>query len=66
MTSGMRARFDVGADGVATVADVCLGYGGMSFKTVSCPKTEALLIGKPWNDTTLQARAYIRPLFSST
>ena len=56
VTSGMRARFEPSADhgGAAVVAEIAFGYGGMSFKTVSCPKTEALLVGKPWNDETLK------------
>lgn len=53
VTAGMRARFDV-SGGVAVVAEIGLGFGGMSFKTVSCPKTEALLVGKPWNDELLK------------
>lgn len=53
VTAGMRAKFDV-VDNVPTVADIAFGFGGMSFKTVSCPKTSAALVGKPWTDETLK------------
>ena len=47
VTAGMRAKFDV-VDNVPTVTEIAFGFGGMSFKTVSCPKTSAALAGKPW------------------
>ena len=55
VTAGMRARFSApDSEGdAAVVLEIKFGYGGMSFKTVSCPKTEAALVGKPWNEGTL-------------
>uniref|UniRef100_A0A6P7FW35 Xanthine dehydrogenase n=1 Tax=Diabrotica virgifera virgifera TaxID=50390 RepID=A0A6P7FW35_DIAVI len=35
------------------IKDISFGIGGMSFKTVSAPKTEAKLIGLSWNKTML-------------
>ena len=63
VTACMRVRFRVGgavgaddAEDAAppTVAEIRLAFGGMSFKTVTCPKTEAALVGEPWCDATLR------------
>ena len=53
VTAGMRCKFDI-IDNVPHVADISFGFGGMSFKTVTCPKTRAALVGKPWTDDTLK------------
>ena len=42
------------SDASPTVAEIRLAFGGMSFKTVTCPKTEAALVGEPWCDATLR------------
>ncbi|XP_072388344.1 xanthine dehydrogenase-like isoform X1 [Diabrotica undecimpunctata] len=36
------------------IEEINFGIGGMSFKTVSAPKTEGKLNGLPWNKTTLE------------
>ncbi|RZB77506.1 xanthine dehydrogenase, partial [Asbolus verrucosus] len=36
------------------ISDVNLGFGGMSFKTVTAPKTRSKLKGLPWNHNTLE------------
>ncbi|KAJ8955150.1 hypothetical protein NQ318_009043 [Aromia moschata] len=36
------------------IADISFGFGGMSFKTVTAPKTEKKLKGLPWNRETLE------------
>ncbi|CAG9858905.1 unnamed protein product [Phyllotreta striolata] len=35
------------------IESISFGIGGMSFKTLTAPKTEARLIGKPWDKSTL-------------
>ncbi|KAG5876925.1 hypothetical protein JTB14_007388 [Gonioctena quinquepunctata] len=35
------------------IVDINFGFGGMSFKTVSAPKTQEKLRGLPWNRNTL-------------
>ncbi|XP_056637903.1 xanthine dehydrogenase [Diorhabda sublineata] len=35
------------------IEEISFGIGGMSFKTVSAPKTEAKLKGLPWNKSTV-------------
>nr|XP_023012755.1 xanthine dehydrogenase-like [Leptinotarsa decemlineata] len=36
------------------IYDISFGFGGMSFKTVSAPKTQTKLKGLPWNKKTLE------------
>jgi xanthine dehydrogenase/oxidase len=54
VTAGIRMRLKpVGGDWIIDVAS--FAYGGMSFKTVSCPKTEQFLVGQKWNLATIDA-----------
>ena len=43
----------LGQDGQVT--DVCLAYGGMADQIKRAAKTEAALIGKPWNRDSIEA-----------
>ncbi|KAJ8964528.1 hypothetical protein NQ314_004823 [Rhamnusium bicolor] len=36
------------------ISNISFGFGGMSFKTVTAPKTEDKLRGMPWNKETLE------------
>ena len=36
------------------ISDINLAFGGMSYKTVTAPKTRSKLKGLPWNRTTLE------------
>ncbi|KAG5867826.1 hypothetical protein JTB14_028231 [Gonioctena quinquepunctata] len=36
------------------ISDISFGFGGMSFKTVSAPKTQEKLRGLPWNKGSLE------------
>ncbi|XP_074031148.1 xanthine dehydrogenase isoform X2 [Leptinotarsa decemlineata] len=36
------------------IADINFGFGGMSFKALSAPRTQDRLIGMPWNRDTLE------------
>lgn len=35
--------------------EVQLAFGGVAAKTITAPKTEALLVGKPWTEANLTA-----------
>lgn len=50
VTACLRVQLDPATH---TVVDVCLAYGGMAAMTVTLPKTEAWLMGKPWTQETL-------------
>ena len=54
--AGMRVRFEAapGNAGGLVVAEIALAYGGVAAKTVMAPKTQAMLVGRPWDRTTLE------------
>ena len=37
------------------VGEIQLAFGGVAAKTITAPKTEALLAGKPWTEANLTA-----------
>jgi xanthine dehydrogenase molybdopterin binding subunit len=51
----VAAAFAVTLDARDVVTDARLAYGGVAPTPVRAAKTEALLVGKPWDETTLQA-----------
>ncbi|KAM4559970.1 aldehyde oxidase 1-like [Odontesthes bonariensis] len=54
VTTGMRVRF---SEGSRVVQDVSIYYGGIGPTTVSATKTCKAVIGRPWDEETLN-RAY--------
>jgi xanthine dehydrogenase molybdopterin binding subunit/xanthine dehydrogenase small subunit len=61
----VAAAFAVTLDARDVVTDARLAYGGVAPTPVRAAKTEALLVGKPWDETTLQAaRATLAGEFS--
>ncbi len=56
VTAGIRVKLGVSADGKSfVVEESAMAFGGMSFKTVTAPKTSAFLLGKEWNADTITA-----------
>lgn len=54
VNAGMRVAF-AEREGAWLVDDVSLVYGGIAAVTVSAPKTESNLIGKPWSQQTIDS-----------
>ena len=51
----VAAAFTVDVDDAGIVHHARIAYGGVAATPVRATKTEALLLGKPWNETTLRA-----------
>jgi xanthine dehydrogenase/oxidase len=56
VTGCIRVRLRPSQDGTGAwvVEEAGLGFGGMAPKTVTAPRTEAYLRGRPWSDETLE------------
>ncbi|XP_072173401.1 xanthine dehydrogenase/oxidase-like [Diadema setosum] len=54
VNAGMRVVFG-GGDDTAVVDDVSLAFGGMAATTVMAPKTMALMKGRSWDNSMLEA-----------
>mmetsp|Transcript_34636 Transcript_34636/g.58034 ORF Transcript_34636/g.58034 Transcript_34636/m.58034 type:complete len:1370 (-) Transcript_34636:596-4705(-) len=54
VNAAYRVALTKGDEGEWIVTDMSLAYGGMAPLSICAKKSEALLIGKPWNERTLQ------------
>ncbi|PNW76169.1 hypothetical protein CHLRE_12g545101v5 [Chlamydomonas reinhardtii] len=56
VNAGMRVKLAPGSEeGVWVVEEAAVAYGGVAARAVMAPAVAAALVGKPWDNTTLQA-----------